>query len=135
MATFISLLASSSRSDFMFDTDADTSDGWKISIQGRSIKDADFLHTALSSFLKDASIPFKVGTAKRINSLNKVQSRKVMTIYCPNNIDINSLAEQVYQLTFEYKGWYDIPTPSSYSHYAGGLFIRNDRVNGQYVPC
>ena len=135
MIPFTSILSTSSRSDLMFDADADTSNGWKISIQGKSIDDAAFLYDSLSSYLKGSNIPFKVGTAKRINSSNKMQSKKVVTIYCPNSMDVNDLAEKVYELTLDYKGWYNVSTPSYYSHYAGGLFIRNDRSNGQYIPA
>ena len=135
MISFTSILNSCKRSDIMFNSETSTSDGWKISIQGKCVEDAVFLFNALDSFLRYNEIPFKVATKKRLSSGNVEQSRKAMTIYCPNNLDVSILAEDVYGLITSYKGWYDVKTPTSYSHYAGGLFIRNDRINGQYIPA
>ena len=129
------ILSKATTSDLMFNADTNTSDGWKISIQGKCVEDAVFLFNALDSFLRSNGIPFKVATKKRLSSSNIEQSRKAMTIYCPNNLDVSLLSEDVYNLIVSYKGWYDVKTPTSYSHYAGGLFIRNDRVNGQYIPA
>lgn len=113
-----------------------TSNGWKLSIQGKSIEDASFLFERLEGFLSSNSIPFKVGTAKRFSHENKEQSKKAMTIYVPNSFNHLELAEEVYSLILDYKGWQDIKTPSSYSHYAGGIFFRNDRdESGQYIPA
>lgn len=92
-------------------------------------------------FLQTNNISFKVATINRINCNNEEkslrlleQSRKVMTVYCPEDMDHLELCNQIYQLTKSYKGWYDIRTPSSYEHYAGGLFYRCDRdENGYYI--
>ena len=115
-----------------------SSNGWKISIQGKSISDSIFLYDRLSSFLIDNNIPFKVATINRyaLKDTRKEQSNKAMTIYCPNGMDFSNLCEDVYSRSADYKGWLDIKTPSSYEHYAGGLFTRNDRAkNGAYVPA
>jgi len=88
--------------------------------------------------LMENDIPFKVATINRFSLIgtNKEQSHKAMTIYCPNGMDFNELCEEVYSRISDYKGWYNIKTPSSYSHYAGGLFTRNDRTeSGNYIPA
>ena len=112
--------------------------GWKISIQGKTINDSIFLYERLSSFLMDNNVPFKVATINRyeLRRVRKEQSHKAMTIYCPDGMDFNTLCENIYNLIIDYKGWQDIKTPTSYEHYAGGLFIRNDRdENGKYIPA
>lgn len=131
-------LTTASKFDWMFDTSSITNNGNKISIQGKSIEDSIYLFKKLNKYLQSNNIPFKIATAKRfeMNNVNKEQSHKAMTIYCINGFDFKKLCEDVYNLTLEYKGWYDIKTPSSYIHYAGGLYIRNDRnVNGCYIPA
>lgn len=138
MATFniTNLLSSATKFDMMVNFPTSTSNGWKLSIQGKSIEDASFLFERLEGFLSSNSIPFKVGTAKRFSHENKEQSKKAMTIYVPNSFNHLELAEEVYSLILDYKGWQDIKTPSSYSHYAGGIFFRNDRdESGQYIPA
>jgi hypothetical protein len=130
------LLANSFKCDLMFNTDADTSNGVKLSLQGKSVADAVALYSALASFLLPLNIPFKVATSKRFSLANKEQSRKAMTIYIPNGMDAMQIAEDVYSLTMDYNGWNDIATPTSYEHYAGCVFFRNDRdENGRYVPA
>ena len=80
-------------------------------------------------------MPFKVATANRFE-LDSEQGFKAFTIYCPDGFDFEQLCEDVYGLTMDYKGWQNIKTPTSYSHYAGGLFVRNDRdANGVYVSA
>ena len=129
------LLDSARTYDMVFDTPASTSNGWKLSIQGKSINDAAFLYSRLHTFLFSNDIPFKVGTARRF-SIDGEQGYKAMTIYCPNNLDLFTLAEDVYSIIIDYKGWQDIKTPSAYSHYAGGVFFRSDRdASGAYVPA
>lgn len=115
-----------------------TDNGWKISIQGKTVTDSIFLYERLSSWLIGLDIPFKVATINRysLRNNNKEQSFKAMTIYCPNGVDINWLCEEVYSSITDYKGWRDIKTPTGYEHYAGGLFFRNDRnENGVYIPA
>jgi len=124
--------------DWMFNSSATTDNGMKISIQGKSIEDSIFLFGRLSEYLYLNNIPFKVATSRRFDLVdtNKEQSHKAMTIYCVDGSDFSQLCEDVYSLTLDYKGWQDIKTPTSYEHYAGGLFFRNDRnANGVYVPA
>jgi hypothetical protein len=124
--------------DWMFNSYATTDNGMKISIQGKSIEDSIFLFGRLSEYLYSNNIPFKVATSRRFDLVdtNKEQSHKAMTIYCVDGSDFSQLCEDVYSLTLDYKGWQDIKTPTSYEHYAGGLFFRNDRnANGVYVPA
>lgn len=122
--------------DWTFNTSANTSDGNKLSLQGKSTKDAAELYGLLRDYLYENNIPFKVATCCRTESKTLgEQARKVLTIYVPNEMDVNEIAEAVYTLTMPYKGWYDVKTPKSYTHYAGCVFIGNDRKNGAYVPA
>tara|TARA_R110000868_G_scaffold87876_2_gene245410 strand:+ start:1846 stop:2262 length:417 start_codon:yes stop_codon:yes gene_type:complete len=121
--------------DWSFNSSATTENGMKISMQGKSVEDSIFLFEKLSGYLYANNIPFKVATAKRFE-LDSEQGRKAMTIYCVDGFDFAQLCEDVYGLTMDYKGWQDIKIPTSYSHYAGGLFVRNDRdANGVYIPA
>jgi hypothetical protein len=124
--------------DWSFNSTATTNNGMKISIQGKSIEDSMFLFNALQGFLYETNTPFKVATTKRFDLIkaNKEQSHKAMTIYCVDGSDFSQLCEEVYSLTLDYKGWQDIKAPTSYEHYAGGLFFRNDRdAKGNYLPA
>lgn len=118
----------------MHNTDADTSSGWKLSIQGKSVQDAMFLYDNLKGLLYSTNIPFKVGTQRLIDRKDE-QSTKLMTIYIPNGIDVKFFAELVYRNISNYKGWHDIKHKESYEHYAGGIFFRKDRgYDGIYIP-
>jgi hypothetical protein len=129
-------LKDSNRYFLMVNTDSETSDGWKLSIQGKTVQDAMFLYDALKGFLYYTKAPFKVGTQKLIDKKDPEQSTKLMTIYVPNGIDVKCYAELVYRLIPDYKGWQDIKVKRSYEHYAGGIFFRNDREeSGEYIPA
>jgi len=124
-----------------------SSNGWKLSIQGKSLDDSLFLWDRLNSMFDEMSIPYKMGTAKRLGLINnedsnkREQGHKIMTIYIPNiysetEANIMSFAEEVYSKIRDYKGWYDIKLPTSYKHYAGGVYYRNDRnENGEYISA
>jgi hypothetical protein len=126
--------------DVPFFSETKTEEGWKISIQGHCIADSLFLISKLYEYLVSNEIPFKSGTPARF-ALSKVkdkrhfeQSKKAMTIYCPDVMDIKDLCEKIYSLIVDYKGWHSIKTPTSYEHYAGGVFFRNDRDSkGAYI--
>ncbi|MGD1524079.1 hypothetical protein [Vibrio owensii] len=116
--------------------------GWKISIQGKVVEHGQFLLDRLYEFLIQNDIPFKVGTLRRYELLQltdwrkKEQGHKCMTIYCPTDMNIHTLSDEVYKRVMDYSGWHDIKTPTSYEHYAGGLFIRNDRdSSGNYIKA
>jgi len=124
--------------DLNYGSSLTTENGMKISIQGKCVEDSISLYMALVPYLFKHDIPFKVATQKRYNAIkrNPEQARKAFTIYAPDGFNFAELCEKVYTLTSEYKGWYDIKTPTSYEHYAGGVFTRNDRDgSGQYVPA
>lgn len=114
-----------------------TSDnGNKISIQGKNVGDSIFLYERLNDYLVKNDVPFKVATINRysLRGANIEQSYKAMTIYCPDGFSFNNLCEDVYSLIVDYKGWYNINTPTGYTHYAGGLFTCCDRDNnGKYI--
>ena len=126
--------------DWMFDTNANTDNGWKLSIQGKSVIDAITLFQKLNGFLFANNVPFKVATQKRVNLGNKDQASKMMTIYIPNGVDRFEFAETIYSMILDYKGWRDINNSrhglTSYEAYAGGIFMRNDRDEyGNYIPA
>lgn len=132
------LLIEGMRYDIMFNTFSSTENGMKISIQGKSIEDSCYLYDKLHEYLFANNIPFKVATSKRFGLIDthKEQSHKAMTIYCIDGFYFSQLCEEVYTLTLDYKGWEDIKTPTSYKHYAGGLYFRKDRdANGNYIPA
>ena len=124
--------------DLSFNSVSTSDNGWKISIQGKCVSHSIELFEMLNEYLYANDVPFKIATENRFSMINEYpqQALKAMTIYCPDGFDFNELCEAVYSRTIEYKGWYNISTPNGYSHYAGGLFTRNDRdLNGSYVPA
>lgn len=125
----------------IFPKDYKDSDGWKISIQGKSVDDVKFLCERLYDFLYFENVSFKVKTQRGFDVLQRLdnahtreQVSKVFTIYCPKDIDIHDLCKMVEEKITDYKGHEDVPPPSAYKHYAGGMYIRNDRdKDGNYV--
>lgn len=134
-STIASMIKTTNVFDIPVEFETKTSIGWKLSLQGKTINDALELYTMLESFIFDNKIPCKIATSRRINHTDKEQSKKVCTIYIPDNMDRFEIAEQVYNLTKEYKGWHNVKTPTSYEHYAGCVFMRNDRIDGNYNPA
>ena len=116
--------------------DADYSDGWKLSIQGKTLDDANFLYENLIGFLMISKCSFKFGTNKLINCGHPQQSKKLLTIYIPNGVDVKSFAELVYLHIDDYEGGNNIPTPDNYMHYKNAIYYRNDRrEDGEYIPA
>ena len=116
--------------------DAEISDGWKLSIQGKTLDDAKFLYDNLIKFLMISKCSFKFGTKRLINCGHSQQSRKLLTIYIPNGVDVKSFAELVYLHIPDYSGGDDVPKPDSYTHYKNAIYYRNDRdENGDYIPA
>jgi hypothetical protein len=112
------------------------SDGWKLSIQGKSPKDAEFLYNRLVGLLQETQTPYKLGTAIRTSHSHPEQSKKVMTIYVRNDMDVKEFAEKVHYFIADYKGGEGIPNPTSYTHYKGAIYYRNDRdENGEYITA
>ena len=110
--------------------------GWKLSLQGKTVDDVIELATLLVPFLEQNELSFKLATQLLIDYKHPQQSHKLMTIYVPSTFDIKDIAETVYKLTKTYNGWHDIKTPESYEHYAGCVNFRNDRDDtGNYIPA
>ena len=111
--------------------------GWKLSLQGKTTDDAKELYKLLGSWLNSNNVAYKIGTSKLINQTQrKEQQTKLLTIYVPDDEDLMDFAEKVYKKVKRYKGWYNIKTPTSYKHYAGAVFYRNDRdSSGKYIPA
>lgn len=128
-----SLLSSTKVYDVHF-PGRDSSKGWKLSILGKSLKDSNYLWDKLHDYLVKNDIAHKFGTLKRIEHPNKIQSKKLVTIYVPNDISVETLAPKIEKLLIGYKGWHDIKTPPKYEHYSNGIFFRNDRdESGDYI--
>jgi hypothetical protein len=111
--------------------------GWKLSIIGKSLEDSIDVFKRLHSWLTLKNISHKSATKKRVEHDHYEQSKKVMTIYVPNDMDYRELAHKIEILLRGYKGWEDIKLPfKSYEHYSNAIFFRNDRnENGEYIPA
>jgi hypothetical protein len=131
--SFLALLRNAKKYDVAFPGD-DSSKGWKLSLQGKSINDAAELYDLCYEYLENNNIAFKVATEKRMKDPHAEQSKKALTIYVPNHMDHLQVAEEIYTLTKSYKGWQNIKTPVGYEHYAGAVYYRNDRNEyGDYI--
>jgi hypothetical protein len=130
------ILSTSNKFFEQWNGQADVTDGWKISIQGKTVEHAVYLFKALDALLIGSRCSFKLGTQKLINQKHPQQCHKLMTIYIPNGVDVKSFAELVYINLKGYKGGEDIKCPTSYEHYANAIYFRNDRdETGQYIPA
>lgn len=132
----ITLLEKSNLAFEQFNGEANVTDGWKLSIQGKTIKDAAFLYENLIALLWASKASFKFATQLLIDKKHPQQSYKILKVYIPNGVDVKSFAELVYLNIKDYKGGQDIKTPLSYEHYANAIFFRNDRnESGEYIPA
>jgi hypothetical protein len=110
--------------------------GDKISIIGKSMADVYELYNRLHNWLENHNIAHKIATKKRVTNNNYEQSKKLVTIYVPDNIDIKKLLIKIEYLLKGYTGWNNIKTPfNGYEHYSNGIYFRNDRNEyGEYIP-
>ena len=109
--------------------------GMKLSIQGKTMDDLMEIFDKTKEYLFSSNLSFKFGTRKLIESDDKEQKTKLLTVYMNSNTDFNEVAETIYNLLIDYKGWYDIKDKKSYQHYAGAVWYRNDRdSDGNYIP-
>jgi len=130
----IDLINTSNKFDISFQ--GQKSNGYKLSIQGKDINDIIFLCNKLNKYLIFNNISFKFATIKRLLHTNNIQNKKIFTIYIPNNINHLEFSEIIYSKIVNYKWWYNIKTPIKYTHYAGGVFFRNDLdIYGNYIPA
>ena len=118
----------------------DASNGLKISIAGKKIEDVFELYDRLFYWLKSKGITFKIATNKRVTIPNSEQSKKLLTIYVPNEYsdeDFQNFLAEIENKLSGYKGWHDIKLPLNlYQVYSGGIQFRNDRdENGEYIPA
>lgn len=114
--------------------DVDISDGWKLSIQGKTLEDSEALYDKLIGLLMITKCWFKFGTKRFINYGEGLQFNKLLTIYLPNGVDPKSFAELVWLHIEDYNGHEGLGHPNSYEHYKGPIFYRNDRdENGEYI--
>jgi hypothetical protein len=112
------------------------SDGWKVSIQGRTVEHAVELVNKLVPLIYSTKSHFKIGTKKLIDlGRDHEQSTKLLTIYVPNGVDGKSYAELVRLNLSGYTGAADIEEKKGYIKHAEGIFYRNDRDSfGEYIP-
>ena len=131
------ILMNANKYDIQFNDGRDSSNGDKISIVGKKMKDVFDIYNRLHQWLDNKNITYKVATNKRVSHENYEQSKKLMTIYVPNDMDFKFLLLRIDYLLKGYNGWYDIKLPfKGYSHYSGGVFYRNDRDEyGSYIPA
>ena len=110
--------------------------GLKISIAGKKMEDVYELYDRLHKWLDIKNIAHKIATQKRLNYSNYEQSKKLFTIYVPDDTDLNKLLLQIEFLLKGYTGWHGIRLPfRKYEVYSGGIQFRNDRDEyGNYVP-
>jgi hypothetical protein len=132
---FIELLRTHPEAFVQVNGTSDWSDGWKLSIQGRTMEDAQFLFDRLVNLMMDTKVSFKFGTQALIDCGGE-QATKLLTIYLPNGVTPRSYAELV-RLNLEgYTGAADILEKRSYTKYAPGIFYRKDRDSqGDYIPA
>lgn len=133
---FRKVLENSYQYFIMHNGEAHVDNGWKLSIQGKTIDDAMYLYENLISFLLISKASFKFGTARLINCDKEEQRTKLLTIYIPNGVEATSFAELVYLHIKKYEGGEDIDVKESYTRYKNSIFYRNDRdANGEYIPA
>ena len=135
-ADFIEALKVSPDAFIQANGEADWKDGWKISIQGRTLEDSEFLFDRLIGLMLNTKASFKFGTQRLIDANNPEQSTKLLTIYLPNGVDPKSYCELVRLNLIGYEGAKDILEKRSYTKYSEGIFYRNDRTSeGTYIPA
>lgn len=111
--------------------------GWKLSIQGKTKTDVKFLLTKLFDYLMKEKISFKFATNRLLKHKKAgEQKNKVLTIYCPLNTEILDLAKEMGKRIKSYKGFTGVKAPTSYAYYKYGIYYRNDRdEKGRYIPA
>lgn len=123
-----------------------STNGWKVSIQGKSVEDAICLNRMLFDYFNENQIYYKIGTRTRFNmsiraiegtehyQFFKEQSKKAMTVYCPDTMDIKTLCKEIEKRITNYDGFEGVKNPKNYTHFSGGIYFRNDRdENGEYI--
>ena len=107
--------------------------GWKYTITGDTVDDALYLYDNLGKYLKRINQPFKMGTKKLIESSNKEQAHKLMTIYIMNNTNVDYLLDDIKKFLKNYKCTYRL----KYSeHVEGPIWKRVDTDEyGDYIPA
>lgn len=130
---FKQLLETHQEAFVQFEGQIDMTEGWKLSIQGKTIEDSLYLYRSLINLLIGTKVYFKFATKLLIDLKHPQQSHKLLTIYLPKDVDTKSFAELVYINLRQYVGHGGI-TPEGYTHYKSGIFYRNDRdANGKYI--
>lgn len=114
--------------------DATVHQGWKLSIQGKTLEDILYLFENLINFLVISKCSFKFATKKLLTCEREEQRTKLLTVYIPDNVDAKSFAELVYLHIEDYAGGEGVIPKKGYEHYKNAIYYRNDRdENGEYI--
>lgn len=107
--------------------------GWKYTIVGSSVEDSIYLYKQLGKYLLNIGVPFKMGTKKLINSSNKEQSVKLMTIYILNTTKVGLLLDDIKHFLKNYRTNARL---TKSEHIYGPIYKRVDRDEyGNYVSA
>jgi len=110
--------------------------GWKLSIQGETLEHSKELYRDLLGFLIESGASFKFATGRLVSSDIPEQKHKLLTIYIPNDIDQLVFAKLVDEQIPNYKGGEKVKAPTSYNHFSGSIYYRNDRTpDGTYIAA
>lgn len=132
---FMDLLKKHSTAFVQLNGEANITDGWEISVQGKTLEDSRVIFNSLYGLLESTKCSFKFATQMLIDTKSE-QSTKLLTIYIPNGVEVQSFAELVRLNLNGYTGADDITEKRSYTKYAPGIFYRNDRTStGEYIPA
>lgn len=113
-----------------------SSTGWKLSIQGKTVEDGVGIYNSLIDLLNETQTPYKLASHLRFSHYHPEQSKKAMTIYVRDDVDVKEFAEKVSYSLKNYTGYEGIEDPTSYTKFSDGVYYRNDRdINGQYVTA
>lgn len=107
--------------------------GWKYTIVANTMEDYLWLYVQIGSYLRRIEQPFKVGTSKLLNSNDKEQSVKCITIYITKKTNVEYLLDDLKHFL---RG-YNPNIKLKYSeHVWGPIWKRQDRDEyGSYIPA
>jgi hypothetical protein len=110
------------------------SEGWKVSIQGKTVEDAIYLIDRLVILFGVTRVFYKIGTQALINCSNPEQTTKLITVYLPKGVAPESYCELIRNCIPDYTGADTIGEKVGYTKHSPGIFFRNDRdSSGNYV--
>ena len=119
-----------------YNGNSSVTDGWKLSIQGNTLDDSIELFESLIQIMANLDLSFKFGTQKLIDFKHPQQSHKLLTVYIPNKYNVFDIADILYDEIKNYRGGDTVKCPTSYKHFKGAIYYRNDRdKDGNYISA